>query len=281
MAAAKRTRWECPTGEHPAVLGPTKPRRDNIVRYCLPCSQATGKLVERVAPVVERRRVEQAARTTAKRKAREARTKAKEDAYFTVAGVDLRVELKRMARLPAFRGRKGRLYRRTPSLVVTRRKYVPSRLGAASPWENKIWISDYAGIDRADVLETLLHEMVHIHIGHDPSDRAHWHGKEFRSKLREAFDEAFPEARRWGIHENRYHGDYARALRDAWATPEGNRAVADRRDELAAEIEGRIANGESKDDFVDPKQLRWYAEHLRKLADEKVARVERAASKGR
>jgi hypothetical protein len=46
---AKRKRWVCPLCEV-GVLGPLRPRKDNAVRYCLPCTEKTGKLKERVAP---------------------------------------------------------------------------------------------------------------------------------------------------------------------------------------------------------------------------------------
>lgn len=68
--SVKRIRWECPAGKHPGVLGPSRPRRDNIVRYCLPCSEAAGKLVERVAPALERKRT-----TVAQRRDAQARTR--------------------------------------------------------------------------------------------------------------------------------------------------------------------------------------------------------------
>lgn len=69
MAASPKTRWVCPQCDD-RVMGPQRPRRDNIVRYCLPCSKQTGKLVERTAPVLEKRRAEQAAKAKAKRDAK-------------------------------------------------------------------------------------------------------------------------------------------------------------------------------------------------------------------
>ncbi len=67
-------RWECPNGKHPAVLAPTKPRKDDIRRYCLPCSEAKGRLVTRVAPRLETARSEALARRKEASKA--ARSKA-------------------------------------------------------------------------------------------------------------------------------------------------------------------------------------------------------------
>jgi len=66
MTRSRRVRWECPNGEHPAVLGSTRPPKDATVRYCLPCSAGSSRLVARVAPVLEAQRV-------ARKTAREAR----------------------------------------------------------------------------------------------------------------------------------------------------------------------------------------------------------------
>jgi hypothetical protein len=63
--SVKMIRWACPNG-CPGVLGPSRPRRDDVRRYCLKCSEDSGRLVERVAPVIERRR--QSAKERAKRK---------------------------------------------------------------------------------------------------------------------------------------------------------------------------------------------------------------------
>lgn len=73
----KRTRWVCPQCDH-GHLGPTRPRKDNIVRYCLPCSEKEGKLIERVPPSLEKRRSAQAEKAKAKRQAKLAREKAAE-----------------------------------------------------------------------------------------------------------------------------------------------------------------------------------------------------------
>jgi len=58
----RQARWTCLTcGE--GGLAPTKPRRDDVRRYCLSCSAKTGRLVEKVAPSLEKKREAQTART--------------------------------------------------------------------------------------------------------------------------------------------------------------------------------------------------------------------------
>ena len=58
--------WSCPNGCG-SVRGGKRPRRDDVVRYCLPCSTKSGRLVERVVV---------AAKPTKKRQSRPAKTAA-------------------------------------------------------------------------------------------------------------------------------------------------------------------------------------------------------------
>jgi len=51
----RRVRWTCPQCDKGA-LGPGRPRKNNAVRYCLPCTAKTGKLVERECLTLEKRR---------------------------------------------------------------------------------------------------------------------------------------------------------------------------------------------------------------------------------
>ena len=75
MTTKKQARWTCLNcGE--GGLAPTKPRRDDVRRYCLPCSAKSGRLVERVSPSLERRREAQAARTRERSKKKKARVSA-------------------------------------------------------------------------------------------------------------------------------------------------------------------------------------------------------------
>lgn len=56
----KQARWKCPQCGA-GILAPTKPRRDDVRRYCLPCSAKGGRLVERIAPALEAKREQRAA----------------------------------------------------------------------------------------------------------------------------------------------------------------------------------------------------------------------------
>jgi hypothetical protein len=124
-----------------------------------------------------------------------------------VAGVDLRRELERLRELPVFAD--GELARTAPKLKVRRASRRPNRLGFAIPAEWRISVTDYPGIRPGDALETLLHELVHLHVGRQPG--AHrWHGPRFKRTLAAAMAEAY------GVVDvqprNSLHGVYAEAI---------------------------------------------------------------------
>ncbi len=79
MSAHGRKRWVCPRCGS-GVLAPSRPRRDDVRRFCLKCSQKTGRLVERTCPVLDLKAQKKAdaKRRAAARKA--AARKAKRDA---------------------------------------------------------------------------------------------------------------------------------------------------------------------------------------------------------
>jgi len=67
---AKQVRWKCAICDN-GLLAPSKPRKNDVRRYCLPCSSESGKLVERVAPTLDKQRTAKKAavkkKTVAKR----------------------------------------------------------------------------------------------------------------------------------------------------------------------------------------------------------------------
>jgi hypothetical protein len=128
-------------------------------------------------------------------------------AYYRVAGIDLAREVHRLRALDVFAG--GPLAASAPELRVRRASRRPNRLGFAVPGEWRLSVTDYPGIRPGDALETLLHELVHLHVGRQAGAHA-WHGSEFKRTLARAMAEAY------GITEPRprstLHGTYAAAL---------------------------------------------------------------------
>lgn len=219
MSDSKKVRWACPTDRHKGELGSSRPPKDSLLRYCLSCSVESGRLVERVAPALERKRATAAQTSAAKVKARRvreakarARKKAAETERYTVEGVDLRDEMKRLCKLRAFGGKTGRLFKRPPELQISRRSSTPySRYGFAEPYANRIVLATWPGQDIADARETLVHELTHIVVGQS-RESSSWHGPAFHQLLTAAFKEAY-KVLPVGVRDNSYHGRYAAALR--------------------------------------------------------------------
>jgi hypothetical protein len=127
--------------------------------------------------------------------------------YYLVAGVDLRRELERLRQLPVFAG--GPLAARAPELKVRRSRTHPTRLGFAVPTQWRLSVTAYPQVRAGDVLETLLHELVHLHVGRGTGAHA-WHGREFKATLAAAMAEAYGIT---GVRpRNTRHGVWAEAI---------------------------------------------------------------------
>lgn len=215
MAQAKRVRWECPNDLHSAVLASTKPPADSIARYCLECSAHKGRLVKRVARSLEKKRAAKNEKAREKQRRKRAKEREKEAAYYTVAGVDLRKEMKRMLRLKAFDNAYAakRLRNNAPQLKVRRAQYPPnSRLGFAEYWSNTISVTTYPGQSEWEIKEILLHELCHLVAGHNTGDAHPHHGDHFKRVFREAGWEYFGDAPGLGF-DNIYVGAFADLMR--------------------------------------------------------------------
>jgi hypothetical protein len=135
--------------------------------------------------------------------------KARPASYYLVAGIQLEEEMDRLRALPVFA--EGALAQRGPELKVRRAGRKPNRLGFAVPTEFRLSVTAYPGIRPGDVLETLLHELVHLHVGRAREAHA-WHGPTFKRVLAQAMREAYgitiPTPRAT------LHGPYAQAIEE-------------------------------------------------------------------
>ncbi len=106
----------------------------------------------------------------------------------------------------------GRLAGDEPELTVRRASRKPNRLGFAVPDEWRLSVTAYPGAREADLLETLLHELVHLHVGAAPE--AHrWHGPTFKTTLAVAMRDGYDIT---GVKpRNVNHGAYAEAIERA------------------------------------------------------------------
>jgi hypothetical protein len=127
--------------------------------------------------------------------------------YYAVAGVALDEEMERLRALPVFA--EGPLAHSAPQLKVRRASKRPNRLGFAVPSEYRLSVTAYPGIRRGDVLETLLHELAHLHVGRAAEAHA-WHGPTFKRTLAQAMREAY--GIRIPVPRSTLHGTYAEAI---------------------------------------------------------------------
>ncbi|HEU4462803.1 MAG TPA: SprT-like domain-containing protein [Solirubrobacterales bacterium] len=130
--------------------------------------------------------------------------------YYLVAGVPLDAEMDRLRALSVFAD--GPLAERRPELKVRRARRRPNRLGFAVPSQYRLSVTAYPGIRPGDVLETLLHELVHLHVGRAAEAHA-WHGPTFKRVLAEAMGEAYGVG--VPIPRSTLHGPYAEAIQAA------------------------------------------------------------------
>lgn len=195
-------RWVCPDCGK-GVNAPDRPRTDDIRRFCLPCSEKTGRLVKRTCPTLDRERSAKSEKAAAKRSAAAKRERAKARAEREKAaakrareqeraeaaarasreyrGVNLDVEAERIWNTPSLveyhRGS------RLPTLDFRRRRQGYTS-GRAWPW--RIVMTLGGPVD--EVLWVLAHELAHSAV-----DRRGRHG-----------------------HDEVWAAAYAGAARDRW-----------------------------------------------------------------
>lgn len=184
---AKKKRWVCPTGDHPGVLGPGKPAANNIVRFCLPCSEEKGFLVDRTCPANEKKRARrsESIKKKAKQK-REAKRKQDEKKFFA-DGIDIRERFKALKKLKAWH-LFGRFYRVRASKLTVRRRKEAHVSGHAKRRNGAIVVTVPTTATRAQVEMLLLHELAHVAA---PVKCAH--GKHWKRVYATACEEA------WGV----------------------------------------------------------------------------------
>ena len=224
-------RWTCPEGVHPGQLGPKRPRKDAVVRYCLPCSIKAGRLVSRVAPAQEsKRRPQQEAEQTRKLEAVEAakqrklererekaqalakaptRLNAPGDVSGDVAaspleGLDwVHAEYARLCALPVFKSCAGsgtRPRKAAGRCKLGARLYRTPTLDAVTgchhPHENRITVTVGPSASLARVSELLMHELCHAatktgRTGGKKGGRRIYHGTAFKKTLCKAARQAY------------------------------------------------------------------------------------------
>ena len=170
-------RWKCPECDN-GILGLERPRKNDVTRYCLPCSSKKGILVERFAPKLEAQRTaakqkiadkEKRQRATVanrKAKAKPLTDNIKKATTFGWEGFRIEHEADKIWKLlePYHQGV------RRPRIEVTAKGarlyesghfFVPTKhvAGVAYISQGKIWL------DANPTWEVLAHELVHMAVG--------------------------------------------------------------------------------------------------------------------
>lgn len=188
MARTRTYRWICPLCGA-GKLAPSRPRRDDARRFCLPCTDKTGRLVERTCPALtakrqkaadrrsQRAQAAQAAKARQRQKARETaaqRAQARSEreivvrnlaagmaAYFPEGSIFLD---KMVVEVAFLRGKRKQFrgYRGTAHTIDQRIKlWVPPR-----------WTETEQGL--TDVHMLALHELAHLSAPPGSGHNADW-----------------------------------------------------------------------------------------------------------
>lgn len=189
-------RWVCPTcGE--GVHAPDRPRRDDVRRYCLPCSAKAGRLVERACPARENAR----ARAVAQRKAsaevrqisraaaRELERRQRENAEAHAREVRARLRAMPITEIAGLRTREAfeeaaRRYARLKAwecdlsdcaFTIRMSTQNVHTSGVAYPGRSRRFVVT-VGTDIADAHAVILHELAHLAAGPKCGHDARWRG---------------------------------------------------------------------------------------------------------
>jgi hypothetical protein len=223
-------RWKCPTC-NAGVIAPTKPRKNDVRRYCLPCSAKAGVLVERSAPALEKKR--EAKKETTKKKTTAKRATisknnapAKEQARIDAQRVKMiHKEAERIWRLmqPYHNGRP------LPRIKIVRGQNRGRQYGHAMSFINLIQVNvdlDQTIHRSRRVWQVLAHELAHCAV--PPKATANGkrdvHSKEFYQCLREVWQKrwkcsiSFFKVSTWGYSVDYIIQNQATHLID-WVLP--------------------------------------------------------------
>jgi hypothetical protein len=171
-------RWKCPRCDAGA-LAPSRPRKDDVRRYCLECSKKTGRLVLRICPVLEKQRGAVAAKR-----------KAKQDKKRAAAAADPKVKLEKIFRqYKKLKCWKDDVKHATITITIAQSKTKSYSTGSARYRDGYVRMT--MGTDWYVACATVLHELVHVCQGKRDGrwNRTRHHGDDFRAIYREAIDE--------------------------------------------------------------------------------------------
>lgn len=206
MATPKRYRWVC-EGGHKGVLAPGRMRKNDVRRFCWPCSEAAGVLVERICPALDAKRTTKAVQRKTKAAAARERARAKAKAADPH---DLRGWYKRFQRLEAFRP-PTRYWSWSDCNLTLRGGHQRSGTARGS---YEIVLRGVQHPSRAWLVAALIHEMAHI------IACGGGHGDRWRSIFAAAIHDLTGETLAWETHHR--YSDNAESIIRRWLEENSN-----------------------------------------------------------
>jgi len=204
MATTKNRRWLCPYCNN-GKMAPSRLRKIDVRRFCLPCSEKGGLLIERISPALSKKKRASVDKAKAKRN-RAAATRQKhkeaEALRWIVEGEDLKPVLQKFVRLAAWRTKRANRQppwtkngkpaskfdrRGAPDVNLRRSKTNPTQVaGSINGWALDLTIGD-----QASLVDTKLHLLwLLTNLAYDGTT-AH-HGKMFLAAAKSVFKVKVP-----------------------------------------------------------------------------------------
>lgn len=186
-------------------LAPARPRKNDVRRYCLPCSEEQGHLVERTCPAREKATKERATKRKEHVKQVKRLVREHENARYSRAGYDIRDLVDEFWRLPAIKEARERLSPAPMKPMLKVRLSKEPSFASGRAWQGshpRITFTLGSDVEAARLLQLTLHEVVHTaqanNVGHSDA---------FWALLHQAAHEAWP-----GIDPK----PYRRSDRNGW-----------------------------------------------------------------
>lgn len=200
-----KKRWTCPNGDHPGVLAPARLRKIDVRRYCLPCSEEAGVLVERSCPSKEReraRRKENRRKKGARRRKTEAQKKlsarrARAQRRYErehVLGIHVPSHFQQVCESPCVARALEILERRRPTVKVRRRRSSGHTSGHAAPWTGHVVLTLPEKCSWGQLTVIVAHEIAHVCCADEE-----WHGAAWRAMFLEVLAEVYGLQTTWPV----------------------------------------------------------------------------------
>lgn len=166
--------WVCNDPNHKGVRAPGRMRKDDVRRFCWPCSQETGYLVERHAPALERKRKTAKATRLEKERAQRERQRETRASREVIDGVDIGKEIARLIKLPALRDELPAYLRRRRVPWALHRSVRRSFYSGHAYPRDRVHLTLGQDLSSAHVRAIICHELAHYVLPEDVRHSDRW-----------------------------------------------------------------------------------------------------------